>query len=204
MKIEKKRLLRSYLQLSISLCFAWLYIPHLLMLVISNNKNVVKTDVLRITDRRNIHVNWLLGLILLLNTDSFYRVIFYHRLGPIKSLFIKWLRPGNKYFILSHDMYIAPGFIPSHPFSTIINANYIGENFECRQCTTIGDKHFKYNRPTIGNNVNCGANAIIIGKIKIGDNVTIGAGCVVIKDIPDNSIVVGNPARIIKRTINEL
>lgn len=52
--------------------------------------------------------------------------------------------------------------------------------------------------PTIGDNVTIGANAVIIGDIMIGNNVTIGAGAVVTKSIPDNCIVVGNPARVIK------
>jgi len=43
-----------------------------------------------------------------------------------------------------------------------------------------------------------GIGAIIIQGIKIGKNVTIGAGSVVIKDIPENVIAVGNPAKIIK------
>ena len=51
--------------------------------------------------------------------------------------------------------------------------------------------------PIIGNNVEIGSNACIIGDIKIGNNTKIGAGTIVIKDVPDNCIVVGNPARII-------
>ena len=47
-----------------------------------------------------------------------------------------------------------------------------------------------------------GANVTIIGDITIGNNVTIGAGSVVVKDVPDNSVVVGNPARVIKYTQN--
>ena len=43
------------------------------------------------------------------------------------------------------------------------------------------------------------ANSVVFGNIKIGNNVTIGAGSVVTKDIPDNCVVAGNPARIIKR-----
>lgn len=39
---------------------------------------------------------------------------------------------------------------------------------------------------------------VIIGKINIGSNVKIGAGSVVVKDVPDNCVVAGNPARIIK------
>ena len=46
--------------------------------------------------------------------------------------------------------------------------------------------------------MSCGCHVIIIGDITIGNNVTIGAGAVVVKDVPDNAVVVGNPARIIK------
>ena len=56
--------------------------------------------------------------------------------------------------------------------------------------------------PVIGDNVYIAANATVIGGVNIGNNVIVGAGSVVIKDIPDNSVVVGNPARII-RSINE-
>lgn len=50
----------------------------------------------------------------------------------------------------------------------------------------------------IGNNVFIGANSVILPGIQIGDNVVIGAGSVVNKDIPSNSIAVGNPCKVIK------
>lgn len=52
-------------------------------------------------------------------------------------------------------------------------------------------------RVDIGSDVFIGANAIILPNTKIGSRVIVGAGCVVTKDIPDNSVVVGNPGRII-------
>ena len=51
---------------------------------------------------------------------------------------------------------------------------------------------------TIGDNCYISAGATIIGPVKIGNNVIIGAGSVVVKDIPDNVVVVGVPARIVK------
>ncbi len=87
-----------------------------------------------------------------------------------------------------------------HPYNTIINAKRIGNNFVFRHLTTIGNKIDGRNDliPTIGDNVNLGANVIIIGDISIGDNVIIGAGSVVTKDIPSNCIVAGNPAKVIR------
>lgn len=51
---------------------------------------------------------------------------------------------------------------------------------------------------TIGNNVWIGGSVTILAGVTIGDNCTIGAGSVVTRDIPANSIAVGNPARVVK------
>jgi maltose O-acetyltransferase len=50
----------------------------------------------------------------------------------------------------------------------------------------------------IGDNVWVGGNAIICPNVKIGNNAVIGAGAVVTKDVPNNALVVGNPAKIMK------
>lgn len=52
----------------------------------------------------------------------------------------------------------------------------------------------------IGNNVFVGAHSIILPNVKIGNNVIIGAGSMVTRDIPDNSVAAGNPARVIGNT----
>lgn len=60
-----------------------------------------------------------------------------------------------------------------------------------------GKRFQKYSPVRIGNDVFIGVNAIIMPGITIGSRVVIGAGSVVTRDIPDNSIAAGNPARII-------
>jgi len=59
-------------------------------------------------------------------------------------------------------------------------------------------KHDKAPSIIIGNNVFVGANSVILPSVRIGNNVVIGAGSVVVKDIPSNSIAVGNPCQVIK------
>lgn len=78
----------------------------------------------------------------------------------------------------------------------------IGKNVLIRQNVTLGHGSLNEERnrcyPHIGNNVQIGANALLIGGINIGNNAIIGGGCVVTHDVPENAVVVGNPAKIIK------
>lgn len=53
----------------------------------------------------------------------------------------------------------------------------------------------------IGNNVIVGIHSIILPGVRVGNHVVIGAGSIVTKDIPDNVVVAGNPAKIIKEGI---
>ena len=90
-----------------------------------------------------------------------------------------------------------------HGQSLVINnETIIGDNCTLRHCTTLGNKLLKNGMwsgsPVIGNNVDIGANVVVIGPVTVGDNVQIGAGSVITKDIRANCIVAGNPARLIK------
>ena len=104
--------------------------------------------------------------------------------------------PYEKTFHINTAL-IGGGFYPAHPYATIIHAKTIGRNFSCRQCTTIGNKIDGRNDliPSIGDNVNVGANVVIIGNVKIGNNVVIGAGSVVVHDLPNDCVAVGNPCK---------
>jgi serine O-acetyltransferase len=93
---------------------------------------------------------------------------------------------------------IGKNFIIDH-FGGIVVSGYakLGDNCRIRNGVVIGLKNVEeIGAPVIGNNVDIGAGAKVLGKITIGHNVLIGANAVVISDVPDNSIAVGVPAVI--------
>lgn len=198
---------RDRFNLLVAICCVFLYIPHLfcyllirLKIINRRNPDALLKDIKINARTLNIKISTIGESLYFIHNSSYFRSLFYYRIGPILSLLIGWYRPGDKYFILSKSMTLGGGFLLVHPFSTIINAESIGINFQCKNCTTIASKRNMNDRPIIGNNVVLGASVTIIGGIHIGDNVTIGAGSVVVKDVPSNCIVAGNPARIIRTT----
>lgn len=126
--------------------------------------------------------------------------VFFWRTKQASKFYKKLFKSPDYHCKIFGSTDIKGGLTCFHPFATVINAKTIGENFEFRNGLTIGNKNNDNNLiPRIGNNVTVGANVCIIGDIKIGDNVVIGAGSIVVKDLPSNTVAVGNPARVIKQ-----
>ena len=197
MDVIKEKRMRDKGKLAMSVILIWLYIPALVVFIFSRPKrSYVKSDLDRIRGRINYKMPYWLMLIYFLHVDRYFRCLFYYRIGPFLSSAISWIRPGDRYFIISKSLKMGKGCRITHPYSTILNAEEIGDNFSCIHLTTIGDSFGK--RPFIGNNVSLGANVTIIGGVHIGDNVFVGAGSVVVKDVPSNCVIAGNPAKVIK------
>lgn len=97
---------------------------------------------------------------------------------------------------------IGPSAIIYHGFGLVINPTaVIGSNCILRHGVTIGNKIVNGKEtasPIIGDFVEFGANASIIGPITIGNHCIIGANTVLTKSIPDHTIAVGCSARILK------
>ncbi len=132
---------------------------------------------------------------------------YYQNKGGINNLFFLWhffwyKRLGFKLRITIYPNTIGPGFRIYHAGDFVhVGPNVrIGYNCTMLPGVVFGNKTEKPdNRPVIvGDNCYFGLGAKIFGSVTIGNNVTIGAMSVVTKDIPDNAVVAGIPAKIIR------
>ena len=99
---------------------------------------------------------------------------------------------------------VGHNFVIDH-FGGIIISGYakFGDNCRIRNGVVVGLRRVEDKcAPVIGNNVDIGAGAKLLGPIRIGDNVLIGANAVVTIDVPDDSIAVGVPAVVKSRGIS--
>lgn len=124
-------------------------------------------------------------------TDNRLLKLYYRfRFGKIKE----------KYGIeLSHCARIGQGLYVGHPYNITINSKAIlGNNINIHKGVTIGQENRGKRKgvPTIGNRVWIGINAVIVGNINIGNDVLIAPNSYVNCDVPDHSVVFGNPCVI--------
>jgi serine O-acetyltransferase len=97
---------------------------------------------------------------------------------------------------------IGSGFYIGHFGGIVVNHRaVIGRNCNISQGVTIGQANRGRNKgyPTLGDNVYIGPGAKIVGNVRVGNNVAIGANSVVTRDVPDDSVVAGVPARVLSQ-----
>lgn len=137
---------------------------------------------------------------------------FYHRLCFYFSqrkvffpiFFLLWLYMKHLSYLYGiqtdWSKALPPQIVIAHFGTITFFPRSCGKNCKIRQGVTVGHTdNSKHGAPIIGDNVSFGANSIAIGDITIGNNVIIAAGAVVTKSIPDNCVVGGVPAKIIKQ-----
>lgn len=174
-----------------------LLLPHLFLYYQSKNRRLIDQDIERWGKAKNINKRKTKLLLYFLTYSTDFRTIFYFRIDSLLKHVLNIYCKKDSSFKIDITTDLKGGILTGHPYCTILNADIIGENFYVNHLVTIGEINGK--RPSIGHNVSIYTGAIVIGNITIGNNCIIGAGAVVTKSIPDNCVVVGNPARIIKK-----
>ena len=92
-------------------------------------------------------------------------------------------------------------FTIDHGVGVVIGGTaVIGDDCLLYQGVTLGmtGKHGGKRHPTLGSGVMVGANATVLGNIRVGDGARVGAGAVVLEDVPNDVTVAGVPARIVR------
>jgi serine O-acetyltransferase len=156
-------------------------------------------------------------------TNASFKITFWFRIGSylkesikrrrlyyllyIPYLFVYIIHKHNQYLTgiqLSPDTRIGSGLTFSHYSCIVINSHaIIGDNCTIWNGVTIGSQRGK-GVPVIGNNCLIMSGAKVIGNVNVGNNVVIGANAVVIKDVPDNAVVGGIPAKILNYNGTEI
>ena len=163
-------------------------------------------------DKAKLNCHGIKAVNYLLASNRIFRNVFYYRIELNNKLASSILKAVS--FIMVPKLlnieigHRSEGFIDGglrivHTQGCTVAPFKAGKNLSVYQGVTIGysvsNSEDGIGTPTFGNNVSIMANAVVFGNIKIGNNVVIGAGSVVTKDVPDNCVVAGNPARIIRR-----
>jgi len=97
---------------------------------------------------------------------------------------------------------VGPGLCLMHPQAIVINRETrIGARCMIRASTalgnTVGADATPGGSPWVGDDVEFGVGAIVIGPVRIGNAARVGAGAVVLRDVPPSAVAVGNPARLV-------
>lgn len=127
-----------------------------------------------------------------MNRNIFDSIVFYYLGWRYKRLSLTLLIsiPLNA---------VGPGLLIHHIGLIFVHANArIGKNCSFQPGVIIGQVDSECTVPVIGDDVYIGTGAKVLGKITIGNNVTIGPNSVVLSDVPDDCVVLGVPAKIIK------
>lgn len=178
-------------------------IPHLLLLRTAPNRATIVADLQRWCRDRPGELTGRTLIWCFVETMTLYpefRSLFYYRVKEFSYVSSRLLRvfcrPLSSLYLRAN--HIGPGLFIQHGYSTGITAERLGRDCWINQQVTIGFAGDE-GEPVLGDRVQVGAGARVLGGITIGDGVIVGANAVVVKDVPPNCVVAGVPARIIRR-----
>ena len=178
-------------------------LPVYLCALCSKQKHLIQADVARWNEIDQINFGFFQSLNWYLTYKKEFRNLILHRLkNPSRTVLsfvqfaiarILW-KPLETLYIYTEE--IGGGLYIQHGFSTIITAKRIGRNCRIYQRVTIGYKNGEC-PPVLEDNVSVTCGAKVLGDITMHKNSLAAAGAVVVKDVPENAIVGGIPAKVI-------
>lgn len=173
-----------------------------LCVLCSRQRNLIEMDVKRWEEIDGINLGFFEAINWYMTYKKEFRNLIMHRFKhPSRSpvnlvhfLICRMLwKPMESLFIYTND--IGGGLYIQHGVASLISAGKIGENCRIYQQVTIGYKDGK--TPILEDNVSVACGAKVLGGITLEKGSLVGAGAVVLKDVPENAIVAGVPAKII-------
>lgn len=140
------------------------------------------------------------GVIMLLRYDIRYLYLIRRKKTKLRTFFA--IRAARKYGLEILSDNIGPGLYIGHAHNINVNPDtIIGKNCNLNKGCTLGreNRGIREGAPVLGDNVWIGTNSVVVGKVYIGNDVLVAPNAYVNFDVPDHSIVLGNPGRIIKK-----
>jgi serine O-acetyltransferase len=145
-----------------------------------------------------------------------FRAMFVHRFGNYRMHVAKPWRAGLTLMYRTMFQYVRNHYGVEVPFSAkvgrrvvfehqggivIHGCSVIGDDCVIRQGVTLGNRHMNepFSAPVLGQRVNVGAGAKVLGGVHVGDDASIGANSVVLTDVPEGGTAVGIPARLLNK-----
>lgn len=124
---------------------------------------------------------------------------------PLAKLYVLFYKVLTTWVLgveLPPETEVGPALRIIHPQGIVVNGQTrIGARVLLRANTTIGNvmgaDGVASASPVIGDDVEFGANVVLVGPLHVGDGARVGAGAVVVKDVPPGAVAVGNPARLL-------
>ena len=176
--------------------------PVYLCMLVSKHKQLIKDDIVRWNQVDQINFGLFESLNWYLTYKKEFRNLIHHRFKyPTRSFscFVHFAiarllwKPLENLYIYTPD--IGGGLYIQHGFSTIISAKKIGRNCRIYQQVTIGYK--REFCPVLEDNVSVTCGAKVLGDVTMHSGSIAAAGSVVVKDVPENAIAGGVPAKVI-------
>lgn len=139
-------------------------------------------------------------LLMLRRYDLRYLYLIRRKKTKVRTLFA--IRAARKYGLEILSDNLGPGLYIGHAHNINVNPEVIiGKNCNLNKGCTLGKENRgkRKGAPILGDNVWIGTNSVVVGKVHIGNDVLIAPNAYVNFDVPDHSIVLGNPGNIIKK-----